>query len=146
MKISKAGVFIGGWAVTVLVGCTAVVVPGGDNNLNATEVVVGSGFVSAARTGTTTGVSDDSICDGWYPETPNHVLQIDASLGMAITAEGVNGEDVRLWAQSGQSNFCGDGGSVQELARFWTRGSIDIYVGTTSNGFTAEYNLSFDPN
>ncbi len=137
---------LGGLVTMLLAGCTTVALPGADNDLDAAEVVVGSGFISAARSGMTTGVSDESICEGWFPAEPNHVLQIDASLGMKITATGVNGEDVRLWAQAGQSNFCGEGGTANELSRFWTRGTIDIYVGTSSNGFMAEYNLAFLPN
>jgi hypothetical protein len=116
-----------------------------DNNESATQVTVGSNFVSARRAGTTTGVQEAPVCDGWYPLTPNNVLEIDASLGMTITATGVNGEELRLWALAGQSNFCGEGEAAPSISRFWTRGEIDIYVGTTSNGFAAEYTLTFTP-
>jgi len=65
--------------------------------------------------------------------------------GMTIRATGLNGAEVRLWALAGQSNFCGQGGTAQEISRFWNRGSVDIYVGTTSNGFAAECELTFTP-
>jgi len=128
-----------------ITGCEGVALPGVDNDLDAMEVTVGTNFIAANRAGMTTGVSDESICEGFYPTTPNHTLQIDASLGMEISATGVNGEDLRLWVQSGQSNYCGDGATADTVGRFWTRGASDIYVGTTSNGFTAEYTLSFTP-
>ncbi|MCB9850644.1 MAG: hypothetical protein H6817_08055 [Phycisphaerales bacterium] len=149
MMTKKVSMKFAGLALAVLAGCTATSTPDdniGDNDLDAVEVVVGANFIAATRAGTTTGVSDESICEGFYPATPNHTLQIDASLGMKVSAVGANGEDVRLWAQAGQSNFCGEGTTSSEIARFWTRGTIDIYVGTTSNGFPAEYELTFTPN
>lgn len=115
-----------------------------DNNESAMQVTVGTGFVSARRSGTVTSVQETDVCDGWYPVEPNHVLQIDASLGMTVRV--TSDDDVRLWMLAGQSNFCGDGGTAQEVSRFWTRGSLDIYVGTTEEGQTVDYVLEFIPN
>ncbi|NOX59560.1 MAG: hypothetical protein GXP29_11985 [Planctomycetes bacterium] len=108
------------------------------------QVTVGTNFVSARRSGTVTGAQEADVCDGWYPVEPNHTLQIDASLGMTVRV--TSDDDVRLWVLAGQSNFCGDGATTQEISRFWTRGSLDIYIGTTEEGKTVDYVLEFIPN
>jgi hypothetical protein len=139
LSIGLVAVLVGG-CVEGLVG-DGVGLP--DNNESAMQVTVGSNFVSARRTGTATGAEEVEICDGWFPNEPNNVLQIDASLGMTIKV--TSDDDVRLWMLAGQSNFCGDGATVQEISRFWTRGTIDVYVGTPGEGETVDYVLEFIP-
>ncbi len=131
-----------GIAMAGAAGCTSV--PGLNNNETATSVTAVTGFDSARRGGSTTGVRDDSVCEGWYPEAPNHIVEIEDA--MAMTIRGTSGDDLRIWMRGGQSNFCSTGATVQEYMRFWNRGTVEVYVGTLEQAEQIEYVLEFEEN
>ncbi|MCO6435596.1 MAG: hypothetical protein J5J06_00735 [Phycisphaerae bacterium] len=141
----------------IAAGCVTVVAPGGNSNDNANdnmsgddlmneEVTVGTAFELATRIGTTTGQQEGEVCGGWYPTEANHVLFVNASLGMTIRV--TSDSEAHLWILCGQSNFCGDqvGTNTWSLSRFWTRGSCEIRIGTTEEGVTLDYTLELTPN
>jgi len=122
---------------------------GNDNeDVEAVEVRVETGFDGATRQKTTTGVEEAGICGGWYPETANHMLYVDAALGMTIRVSSEDG-DPHLWVLCGQSNFCGSGvdENTVELSRFWNSGGpCEIFIGTDEQDAELSYTLTFSEN
>lgn len=115
----------------------------GDDDVTAQSVVVAPGISTRTREGTTTGTTEDDVCDGFYPAQPNHTLVIDASLALKISVTSAAGT-AQLFISCGQSTFCGsEVGDSTEFSRFWTTGNCDIYIGTTEQGATLEYIAQF---
>ncbi len=142
-------------AVTATAGCATQAPSGGgggaaedmaddDVQDNSATVTIVEGFGAQTRTGQATGDVEFTICDGWFAAEPNNIQNVDDSLSMTIRASG--DQNLRLMVICGQSTFCGSGGTSQEIFRFWTTGSCDVYVGTADEGGTAEYTLEFIEN
>jgi hypothetical protein len=128
-----------------IAGCAGAPVPDdNDDDETATNVTVDSGFTSAHREGSTTGQQEQAICAGWFPSTPNHTLLIDESSSLTVRASSAG--DEKLWVVFGQSNYCGDGATAQEISRVWGTGTYQIYVGTTTQGAQLDYELDFTAN
>lgn len=119
-------------------GCTSTSVP---DDETAKNVTIETGMGTRTRTGSTTGTQEMTTCGGWFPAEPNHVMTVEDSMSMTVRATSTG--DVRLWLLGGQSNFCGEGTAAQEVFRFWTRGTIEVYVGTANQGEQLDYELEF---
>lgn len=121
-------------------GCNA---PGGDDP-TAREVTIATGFGTRERSGSTVGEQEVAICNGWFPMTANHVVDIEDALNMTVQASSAG--DERLWITFGQSNFCGEGTDAQAVMRFWGTGTVQVYVGTATQGAQLDYDLEFIEN
>lgn len=109
----------------------------------ATQVTIGSGFGQTERTGTATGASEfNATCQGFFPVAAQHTLTIDVSQAMTVSVSGSANAVVRIVA--GASNFCSS--PSDPLMRFWTRGDAEIFVGSTVEGETFDYTLTFAAN
>jgi hypothetical protein len=97
------------------------------DDVTAVEVFITESFVAADRMGTTTATVEEAICDGWFPAAPNHELLIDNALAMTVRASG--GDDLRLLIKVGESRFCGQGATSQEVSRFWGTGIAEVFIG-----------------
>ncbi len=112
---------------------------GGDDP-TATQVTLGSTFVQTERTGTATATTEfNATCQGFFPTTAQHTLTVDVSQAMTISVSGSDNAVVRVLA--GASNFCVS--ANDPLMRFWTRGDAEIFVGSTVEGETFNYELTF---
>ncbi|RMF74251.1 MAG: hypothetical protein D6744_14690 [Planctomycetota bacterium] len=136
------------WFVTVAVvgsiaGCPAVSTTTFTDDPNATTVAFDTNLTATrTRTGTSTGVEFNSTCQGYFPATPNHTLTIANGLSMEIRVSGDAGVVVWLFGE-GIGNFCVR--PNEPLLRFWTRGDLNVYVGSETEGATVDYTLEFVP-
>jgi hypothetical protein len=144
--------------VTMLAAATGCMMrPSGNTNQNendntaddqtAFELNIGGAVTEATRIGITTSGAVEGFCPGFFfPEAPNHLQTVTASLGMTITVTAA--EPVGLWVLCGQSNFCGtdSGLNEQQINRFWTSGNCEIYVGSAQADDEVAYTLEFTAN
>jgi hypothetical protein len=116
-----------------------------DDDLDAVAVIMGGNVSLALRAGSTVGVEEVAICDGWFPAEPQNTLTIASGLGLTIRV--IGGSNARLWVLCGQSNFCGEETAVGEweISRFWNTGVCEVYVGTAEQDAALAYELEFEP-
>lgn len=110
-------------------------------NIDGAAVALGA----ALATTQTSGVSDQSPCEGFFPAQANHLMTLSAAttgLTLRATADG----PIVLWVRYGQSSFCsGEPASSVELTRgSWSAGDYEIFVGTRDDSATAEYVLTVE--
>lgn len=110
------------------------------NDPDAMDVDFDESTPSQFREGTATaGSEEDSVCEGFYATTPQHILDVNASQGLEVRISGDAG--VRLLLQSGQSKFCAT--PDDSLMRFFTRGEVMVFVGADEAGKTVSYRIDF---
>ncbi|MGE3182211.1 MAG: hypothetical protein AB7N71_11320 [Phycisphaerae bacterium] len=125
---------------TLSLGAACPMAGGFVNDPTATEVSFGENTPSQFREGMSTAGSEfDSTCQGFFPATAQHILNIDASQALEVQISGDDG--VRVLLLAGQSKFCSS--PDDSLVRFFTRGELMVFVGADEVGKTVSYRIDF---
>ena len=141
----KRGIYIATVMMGVIIAsCTTGVdvIDGLANDPNAFDVNFVDTTPNQSRIGTSTTTDElvsDSRCPGYFPAAPNHTLDINASTGLEVRISGDEGVIAALVV--GQNRFCST--PEDPLSRFFTRGELEIYVGSANPGETVNYELEF---
>lgn len=106
-------------------------------DVNFTDATPNQSRIGTSTTGTE--FESDSRCPGFFPAVANHVLDIDASTGLEVRITGDEGVIAALVV--GQNRFCTT--PEDPLNRFFTRGELEIFVGSANPGETVNYELEF---
>ncbi len=155
-NVMQGGLWVGmTLCLAVAAGC--MMRPSGNTNQNANDnapadqtafaLDIGGEVLAATRIGVVTGGPEEGFCPGFYfPDEPNHLLTVTASLGMTISV--ASDEPAGLWVLCDASNFCGTDSGIneQQINRFWTRGNCEIYVGAAEPDGELAYTLTFTAN